>query len=188
MEQFVFSNITWGFVGIQLIGFVGLLLNVVSYQNNTNKRIVGFLLVACFFWTVHFILLAQLPNNSAAYTAVALNVIGILRNFVFFMRPKAWAEHHAWLYVFLLCAVLCGIFVWNGPLTLLPTIAMLFSTVALYIINPKFTRRLAVGSSVCWLVFDGLTLSVPGVICETFSLVSIAIAMIRFDRKKTATV
>ena len=188
MDQIVFANVTWWFLFIQLIGFIGLLMNVTSFQYNTNKQIVGFQLVGCLFWTAHFILLGQLPGNAAAYTGAALNTLCIFRNSVFFMRPKPWAAHPAWLYVFCTCAVLCGIFTWGGALSSLSTVAMLFSTTALYVQNTTLTRRLLVVNSICWLIFDILTLSIPGTVGEIFSLVSIGIAMYRFDRKKTEAI
>ena len=188
MDQIVFSNVTWWDLFIQLIGFIGLLMNVISFQFNTNKQIVGFQLVGCLFWTTHFILLGQLPGNAAAYTGAALNAVCIFRNGVFFMRPKAWAAHPAWLYVFCTCSVLAGIFTWNGPLSLLSSVAMLFSTTALYVKNTTLTRRLLVVNSVCWLIFDAMTYSIPGTAAEVFSLTSIGIAMFRFDRKKAEAV
>ena len=172
---------TWGFLAAQVIGFFGLLMNVVSYQANTNKRIVTIQIFGALFWGIHFLLLGQ--SVAGAYTGAALNAAGLLRNCIFAMRPKKWAAHPAWVYIFCAGYVLCGIFTWGGPVSLLPMAGMLFGTVSLYLMKPKSTRRLALGSSCTWLIFNILTSSVAGVICEIFTLISIATAMIKFDRK-----
>ena len=181
MNQIAFWNFTWGFLCVQLVGFVGLLLNVISYQANTNKRIVTIQIFGCLVWCVHFLLLGQF--SAGAYTGAALNAVGLLRNIVFAMRPKKWAAHPAWLYIFCFSYILCGIFTWSGPVSLLPMAAMQFGTVSLYVMSPKLTRRLGTACSSGWLAFNVLTRSVPGVVCETITLISIAIAMVKFDRK-----
>jgi len=184
MNQIAFWNITWGFLAVQLVGLFGLLMNIASYQANTNKRIVGIQTIGGSIWLVHFMLLAQF--SPGAYTGAALNAAGLLRNCVFIMRPKKWASHPAWLYIFCFVYILCGVFTWSGPVSLLPTAAMLFGTVSLYVLNPKLTRRLGMACSSGWLVFNILTRSIPGVACEIATLVSILIAMLKFDRKTSA--
>jgi len=181
MNQIAFWNVTWGFLCVQFIGFIGLLLNVISYQANTNKRIVSIQIFGCLVWCVHFLLLGQF--SAGAYTGAALNAAGLLRNCVFAMRPKKWAAHPAWLYIFCLGYILCGIFTWSGPVSLLPMAAMQVGTVSLYVLNPKLTRRLGAVGSCGWLIFNVLTRSVPGAVCEVVTLISIAVAMVKFDRK-----
>jgi len=181
MNQTAFWNVTWGYLCVQLIGFFGLVMNVLSYQANTNKRIVRIQIFGCLFWMVHFLLLGRF--NAGAYTAAALNAGGLLRNCVFAMRPRKWATHPAWLYIFCFGYVLCGVLTWNGPVSLLPMAGMVLGTVSLYVLKPKLTRRLGSACSCGWLIFNILTHSIPGAACETLTLVSIATAMIKFDRK-----
>ena len=185
MNEIAFWGLTWGFIGVQLVGFVGLVLNVSSYQANTNKRIVTIQIFGCMVWFIHFLLLGQF--SAGAYTGAALNAAGLLRNIVFAMRPRKWAAHPAWLYAFCLGYILCGLLTWSGPVSLLPMAAMQFGTVSLYVLNPKLTRRLGSACSSGWLIFNALTRSVPGVVCEIVTLISIAIAMAKFDRKRKQT-
>jgi len=182
MNEIAFWNLTWGFLCVQLIGFVGLLLNVASYQANSNKRIVTIQVFGCLVWCVHFLLLGQF--SAGAYTGAALNAAGLLRNIVFALRPRKWAAHPAWLYIFCLGYVLCGVFTWSGPVSLLPMAAMQFGTMSLYVLEPKRTRQLGSVCSSGWLAFNVLTRSIPGAACEMITLVSIAAAMVKFDRKR----
>jgi len=181
MDQIAFWNMTWGFLAAQFVGFIGLLMNVVSYQANTNRRIVRIQVFGALFWCLHFLLLGR--TIPGAYTGAALNAAGLLRNLIFAMRPRKWAAHPAWLYVFCGVYVVCGALTWNGPMSLLPMAGMLFGTVSLYLINPKLTRRLGLGSSCTWMAYNICTRSAAGIICEVFTLGSIGIAMFKFDRK-----
>jgi len=181
MNQIAFWNMTWIFLIAQIIGFFGLLMNIASYQANTNKRIVTIQIFGTLFWGIHFLLLG--PSSPGAYTGAALNAAGLLRNCVFAMRPKKWAAHPAWVYIFCAGYVFCGVFTWGGPVSLLPMAGMLFGTVSLYLLSPKLTRRLAMGCSCTWLIYNILTRSVAGTICEILTLISIVAAMIKFDRK-----
>jgi len=181
MNQIAFWGLTWRYLCVQLIGVFGLVMNVVSYQANTNKRIVSIQIFGCLFWIIHFVLLGR--YSAGAYTAAAMNAGGMLRNIVFAMRPKKWAAHPAWLYIFCFGYVLSGIFTWNGLVSLLPMVGMLLGTVSLYMLNPKLTRRLGAVSTCGWLIFNILTRSIPGAVCETLTLVSIGAAMIKYDRK-----
>jgi len=182
MDQIAFWNMTWGFVIAQTVGFCGLLMNVVSYQANTNRRIVTIQIFGALFWCVHFLLLGQ--TIAGAYTGAALNAAGLLRNCIFAMRPRKWAAHPAWLYIFCGVYVICGALTWSGPVSLLPMAGMLFGTVSLYVLQPKLTRRLGLGSSLTWMAYNIFTRSVAGIICEVFTLASIGTAMYKFDRKE----
>jgi len=181
MDQIAFWNLTWRFICIQIIGLIGLLMNVISFQANTNKRIVRMQIFGCLFWIVHFMLLGQ--HSAGAYTGAALNAAGLLRNCVFALRPRKWAAHPAWLYIFCVGYILCGIFTWSGPVSLLPTAAMLLGTVGLYVLNPKITRRFGMVASCGWLIYNVLTRSFAGIVCEIFTQTSIVVAMVKFDRK-----
>jgi len=77
-----------------------------------------------------------------------------------------------------------GVYTWNGPLTLLPMSAMILTTVAFGISNPKITRLLSFPSSPLWLIYNLVNQSWGGVLTECFNMGSIIIGMLRFDRKK----
>ena len=45
-------------------------------------------------------------------------------------------------------------------------------------------RALTVPVCVCWLIYNAVNRSLAGVCNETFTLISIAVAFFRYDRKK----
>ncbi|MBR5236903.1 MAG: YgjV family protein [Clostridia bacterium] len=163
----------------QILGIFGFILSVLTYQQNTHKRIVAVQLAAGICFTTHFYLIE-------AYTGALLNAIGVLRSLVYLFKDKKWAASNLWIVFFsLLCTGAC-IYTWSGVLSLLPAIAMIFTSVAFGVNNPKLTRQLSFPSSPLWLIYNLINRSYGGVLTEVFNIVSILVGMLRFDRKKKA--
>lgn len=158
----------------QAIGFVGMLFAFISFQRNNNKGILFFQIMATTAFIFHFLLLG-------AYTGAMMNLLGALRNIVFFYKEKKWASKRYWLYLFNVLYIVCGIMTWKGLYSLLPMVAMVVSTIGLWLNNPRHTRFLVFPSSPCWLVYNIITNSIAGIFTEIFVLCSLTIGIIRFD-------
>jgi hypothetical protein len=158
----------------QAIGFVGLLFAIISFQKNDNKGILFFQLLAALTFSLHFALLG-------AFTGATMNLLGAARNIVFFNREKNWANKKIWLYLFIMFYIIIGLQTWKNTYSVLPIIAMILSTIGLWIKNAKFTRMIILPSSPCWLIYNFVNSSIAGVFTEVFVLSSLVIAVIRFD-------
>ncbi|MBR6739978.1 MAG: YgjV family protein [Clostridia bacterium] len=161
----------------QILGFIGLALAIVSFQSNRRRNILLFQLLAGTVFTLHFLLIG-------AYTGSLLNVIGVARSAVFSFKGKKWADSRVWIGVFCAAMAVIGIFTWDGPASLLPTVAMMLTTVAFFLSNPTYIRRLNLPSSPMWMVYNLINRSYGGILTECFVMTSLLIAMFRFDRKK----
>ncbi|MBQ4517074.1 MAG: YgjV family protein [Clostridia bacterium] len=161
----------------QGIGIVAFCLAVWSFQQNEHKKIVLFQLLANLCFATNYFMIG-------AYTGALLNTIGLARSIVFIFKDKKWAASNWWLVFFSLVCAAVGIYTWEGPLTLLPMSAMILTTIAFGINNPKITRLLSFPSSPLWLVYNVVKLSWGGVLTECFNMGSIIIGMLRFDRSK----
>jgi hypothetical protein len=188
MTEFL-SSITPYLIITQAVGFIGLAMNFISYQQNANRRIVGFQILGALFWMIHFIMLGAVVEG--AYTGAALNLIGLFRNVVFVCRPETpqedgkphWASRKAWLYLFCLMYVIAGIVTYDSPVSLIPSAAMIFGSIALYLIDPKKTRRFALACSAGWMTYNIFSFSIAGFTSEVFTITSIIIAMFKYDFK-----
>lgn len=177
----------------QGIGIIGLISNVLSFQQKTQKRIVLFQLVGSFMFTVHFFMLG-------AYVGSLLNFIGIFRALVFANKDKSWAQNKIWLCLFLIAFAAAGIltldgdidiFTWNVSfksistyISMLPIIGMSFTTVAFWITDASTVRKLSFPNSPCWLIYNFYNRSWAGAATEMIIMTSIIVAMIRYDLKK----
>lgn len=173
------------FIIAQIFGIAGMTLNAVSYQGKSQRAIILFQFFGGAFFVVNMFLLN-------AYMGALLNVIGVVRAAVYANKEK--------LRNIRLCAGLfIGAFVLsyvavftlfgkeftavNALVELLPLLAMTAMTVAFSLPSAQTVRGFALFSSPCWLIYNCVNLSVGGILCESFSIVSAVTAMIR-NRKR----
>lgn len=161
----------------QLLGVLGFIFSVISFQQNTQKRIVFMQFLANVSFAIHFYMIG-------AYTGSILNSIAIIRSFVYCFKDKKWASSNIWIVIFSVAFVVAGIYTWEGPLSILPMVAMVLSSISFGIKNPKLVRRIYFPCSPMWLIYNIAGGSIGGVMTESFAMISIIIGMLRFDRKK----
>ena len=160
----------------QIIGFVAMGIIVVSYQQKTHKNILVFQMVSGLLFTIHYILLG-------AYTGAVMNLLGAFRSLVYANRDKKWASSVVWPILFSVGFLISGILTWNNTYSVFPLIAMLMSSVVLWIEQPKINRIFSLPTSTCWLIYNIKKISIAGIVTEIFVLTSIIIGIIRLDIK-----
>lgn len=72
---------------------------------------------------------------------------------------------------------------WHGPLSLLVIAAKILSTVANGNPNPKTIRIFNLIINPLWLIYDIFVFSLAGILSDSFTIISLIIAMIRFAKK-----
>ena len=171
----------------QIIGIFGMAANIASYQLKSKKAVLVLQLCGAILFSLNFILLG-------AITGAIMNSINILLSLVFIFKDKTNANHIAWTIGFIaayatsyvLTFVLFGTdFNIKSALTeALPLVGTVTTVISYRMKGAKAIRRLGFIRSPAWLVYDALVLSIGGVLCEVFSLISITIGTIRLDSKK----
>ena len=169
----------------QIIGVFAMIFNIWSYQQKQQKYIIALQLLGSTLFTVHFFLLG-------AYMGGLLNAVGIVRALVFLFKDKLKSEHLLWLVVFILIYVLSYVLTFtmlgkkfnaaNAIVEILPVIGMTATTFAFRCKTAKSTRILGLISSPSWLVYNIVNFAIGAICCEVFSLISIAVGLIRLDR------
>ena len=173
---FDFSAIDWGFWGIQLIGFVAMGLGIGSFQAKRRTTILTIQISGSVLWCLQFFLL-----NSPA--GLINNALGIVRNTVYAQKERwAWVRSAVVPAVFMLLFVGAGIYTFTleGAISFLPMVAMMIQTAAYYITEERLIRIFSLFVSPLWLIYDAIQLSFAGVLCETLTIFSIIIALVRF--------
>ena len=171
----------------QGIGIVAMIFLVLSFQMKTPKGILLLQSIGAFLFCVNFFLLEQ-------YIGSMLNGLAFIRAILLYNKEKLHTDSNLWLAIFGVCYVAAYILTFtvfgeifaagNGVRQCLPVVGMFCSHLALRSADAKIIRRISLASSVCWLVYNGLALAIGAILCEAFNLVSIVVAMFRFDRKK----
>ncbi len=180
ISNFLLFAVSKADIAVQMIGFFAMALGIASYQSKTRRGILLFQLFASILWIIQFLFLKS-------YAGAILNFVAIIRNSLFSFKGKyKWADSIA-LPIFIMGLFLAsGIYTFTleGIISIIPTFAMLLSTAALFITREKIIRILSLFVSPPWLIYDAISGSVAGVMCETFMIISIIIAMIRYREKR----
>lgn len=161
----------------QALGLLGSLIVFISVQFNNRRVILAAQATACLMWIVHYGLLG-------AMTAATINILSFARSVVFYFNDRKWAQSRAWLWAFLALYIVNTVLTWDGPMSLLPGIAMSMTTVALWTRDMRRTRLLYLTNSPFWFTYDILARSYSCMVIEAIAFVSYVVAVWRFDVKK----
>ncbi|MBQ7336805.1 MAG: YgjV family protein [Clostridia bacterium] len=174
------SDLDWWSLFVQLIGVFAATIGILSYQQKDRKKIILWQVVNNVLWTVHMFLLG-------AFAGGCLNLIGIFRGTVFYYRvDQKWAQSKLWYAVILalIAAVTAYSITQDGLIALLPMVGMVCTTFSLALANPFHVRVLSFFSSPCWLIYNIINGSIPGICTEIFVMCSIILGILRIDLPK----
>ena len=159
---------------IQIIGFFGILASVISFQCKKHNSILFFRTMNEFIFAIQYLLLG-------AYTGMAMNLIGCVRNVIFTKQVSENKKTVVSTVVFAILFFVLGLFTWQGKKSILIIIAKILSTFAYSNKNTTVVRSVLFITCTSWLVYNYCVLSIAGVLCEAFTLVSLLVGMIRLD-------
>lgn len=163
---------------IQGIGFVGMACFILSYQIKSNKALYWTQTGGTGLFCLQFILLG-------AWSGCFNLVMIIIRNIMICKSDKyEWIRWKGWVAV--ICAVCTVILVltWMGPLSLLPYIALVSSTIGYWTNNAQKIRLSnLVCASPAWVIYDIFVGSIGGALSESITIISILISVYRYGWK-----
>ena len=165
------------FLLFQALGLLGSLLVIGSVQFNSRKVILVAQAAASVLWIVHY-------GYLGATTALCTNFVSFARSVIFYNNDKKWARSRFWLLLFILLFALNSALTWEGWRSILPGVAMICTTLALWVKNTKHTRLLYLINSPFWLSYNLICRSYSCALTETFALVSYIAAVWRYDIRK----
>ena len=162
---------------VYLFGALGILVNVLIYQQKDAKRLVLFKLASDVVWSLHYFFLS-------AYTAMAISMIAIVRELTFYKEKKSKAANSALLVFFIILSIASAYITWGGYKSLLPTCASIISVISFWRKSPRLSRFLALPISFSMLTYDIFSGSHLGVANEIFTICSTVIGIIRYGGKR----
>ena len=159
---------------IQLIGGIGVLASVISFQRKKHNSILLFRTLNEAFFALQYFLLG-------AYTGMTMNLIGCVRNIIFSKQVEKDKKTTVTAVIFCVLFLVLGVLAWQGPKSILIIVAKILSTIAYGNKNTTVVRCLIFVTSTSWLIYNYCVFSIAGVICEAFTLVSLIVGVIRLD-------
>lgn len=157
----------------QILGFGGLIGNILCYQIKTGRGIILAKIPTNLFWIMHYVFLAN-P------VAAMMPAIGVFRNIIGLHVSDRYLPH---LMISSIAAVWGGLFLFgDGGLVILPAIATsLFSTTILFRDNSLYMRSVSFICCFMWLIFAASIGSYAGVISDIIVMTSILIGALRHE-------
>jgi len=162
---------------IQMIGFVALAISIIAFQFKKHGQIVFCKMASEFIFSIQYVLLG-------AWTAAVLDVISVIRNLLFCKLVKKNISTLPVILVFGCFVIATGVFTYDGLASLLPIASKLLTTVSYGMKNEKWLRIITLPSCVFWIIYNVTVGSIAGVLTDSLALVSLLIAMYKFDIRK----
>ena len=159
---------------IQLIGFVGFALSIVAFQFKRHGQIVLCKTGSVLFFSLHYLLLG-------AWSAAVLEFISAIRNLIFYKQVKKNISTTPVIIGFGIFVVATGLATFEGAISLLPMGCKLLTTVSYGMKNEKWLRIITLPSCIMWVIYNIYVGSLAGMLTDAMNLVSILIAMYKFD-------
>ncbi len=121
-----------------------------------------------------------------AFEGAVLDIVGILASVLAQNKDKPFIKKHlkAIIIGINLLIIITGILLYKNIFSLLPMFGVLFHTGAFWLTNEKHIRRISFLGSPFWLVYNLISGAFGSSIGDIMTMVSIAIAMYRYDFKK----
>ncbi len=160
---------------IQIIGFIAVVMFIMSYQLKSNRLLYFFQLIGSGLFCVQFLMLGALSGCFSLGINIMKNALLMKCN------DWKWVKSRCTMGVLCLLFTVVLILTWQGPVSLLAYIASIVSTVCYWSNNARTIRMSnLVCASPCWLIYDVIIHSWGGVVNEAITLASIVVSIIRF--------
>ena len=164
----------WYPILIEGLGAIGILAAIIAFQCKKHRGVMFWRTMNETFFGIQFLLLG-------AYTGLAMNFVGCIRNILFAINVEKGKSNRPWIVAFCLLFTAFGIATWQGPKSILVISAKIISTNAYGNKNLLLVRSCILVTATSWLIYDLLVGSVSGAICEAFTLTSLVVGIVRCD-------
>ena len=166
---------------IRILGILALILCVIPFQFKKHKHIVLCKMASELLFAAQYFLLGP-----AAYTGACLDLISGGRNFLFYKLVEKNKSTTPVILLFSGFMLVLGAVTWSGWLSLLPVCAKLLSTVSYGMKNERLLRFITLPSCILWIIFNITVGGWEAMISDALSLISILIAIWKFDIRDKA--
>ena len=161
----------------QIVGLVGIVCSLLSFQQKERKRVMLFQMTASALFCIQLFMVG-------AITGGCVDSISFVRTAIFSQNDKKWASSPIWLGVFIVAMIVTGIFTWQNAWSILPIIGSILSTIALWMKKSGHIRIISLFVGPCWLIYNLVHGAYTGALNEVLAMTSIVIGIVRHDLGK----
>lgn len=160
----------------QILGIIAVGLTFLSYQANTQKKVLLIQTAATAMFFIHYCFIS-------ATSALVLNGVCILRNIVYYYKDKKLFSGKFFPIFFTVVIPILGGLSWQGPISLFIILGLAINTYILSGNNPQTLRKSILLTSSLIIIYNIFVFSIGGIINELVAIVSSVIGIIRTNVK-----
>lgn len=161
----------------QGFGVVAIALGFISFQMKTQKRLILAQLATAFVFCLHYALIGAL-------TGMAMNIVATVRCVAYYYRNQKGSKSPVIPIIFTVCMATAGILTWTDWYSVFMLMGLVINTVFMASSAPQRVRASILVSSPLVIVYNIFAHSYGGIVYEAVAIVSSAIGIVRFIKKK----
>lgn len=158
-----------------VFGIIAIISLIISFQINDNGSLFKYQIISSFSSFFQYLLIGSLMG-------AFMNLVAGIRNVVF--TRYVGKIPIVILVVFIILITFLSMISYNGDISLLPMLAVLSYSFALWTLDLKLIRLIDVLASILFLIFDVCIFSVTGFILHFLEMSSALVSIYRFDIKE----
>ena len=161
-----------------VVGIAAVIIYLLGYQQKKRERIILFNATSRVLYILQYILLS-------AFEGAVLDVAGVISSVLAQKKDKPFIKKHIKVFVIgvNLFIIAMGMTTYKNIYSLLPIIGVLLHTSAFWITNEKTIRIVSLLGCPFWLAYNFLSGAYGSCIGDVLSIVSLVVAMFRYDVK-----
>ena len=160
----------------QLFGIIALVVLIMSFQKNKKDTLLKYQIFSSLLFALQYLFLN-------AISGCLMNLMTMIRNLIY----KKFNDKIPILYLILviICMIILSLMSYNGIISLLPTLAVILYSIALWQKNLTITRITEIISCSLFIIYNIKVLAISGLISTFIEMFSAIIAICKFDIKKS---
>lgn len=160
----------------QIYGIIGLIFLIVSVQNNNKVLILIFQIFANIFYGLQYLTLGL-------FSAGLMSCVSLIRCLIFFYyeKKKGITTPIVWFIILSIIPIIISYFTFTGWISLIPIIATILYTYAIWQKNLTRFRVIVSSSSIGWIFYNFVGGAYISLLGGIFEFISGLIAIVRFD-------
>lgn len=162
-----------------IVGVLAVTVYFLGYQQKKRNRIIVLNASSRILYIVQYILLG-------AFEGAALDVVGTISSLLARKKNTPFVKKHLKIFVIgvNLMIIAAGLPLYKNIFSLFPIIGVLLHTGAFWMDDEKKIRQVSLLGSPFWLIYNFISGAYGSCIGDILSIISILVAMCRYDFKK----
>lgn len=160
----------------QILGMIAIILGFISYQLKTQRQLLFMQTAVAVTFCIHFFLIG-------AYSGMAMNVVGIVRNLVYNKRSQKGSQTKLIPIIFVLIQCVMCLITWEAWYSVFVLFGLAINTYCMSFSNLQSLRKSIFITSPMVLTYDLFAGSIGGAIYESIVIVSSLVGVLRNKNK-----